>query len=33
MEIEILDWVEEHKSELISVSDEIWGYAELGRCV
>jgi len=25
-------WIEEHKDELIAVSDEIWGYAELGLC-
>ncbi|HRC54125.1 MAG TPA: amidohydrolase [Bacillota bacterium] len=30
MKRDILSWVEEHTSELISVSDEIWGYAELG---
>ena len=30
MEKEILDWIEEQKSELVSVSDKIWGYAELG---
>lgn len=30
MEEEIVDWIQNHKSELVSVSDKIWGYAELG---
>jgi len=25
-------WIEDHKDELISVSDSIWGYAEYGLC-
>src|SRR4030042_2142383 len=26
------NWIDEHREELIQVSDKIWGYAELGLC-